>query len=104
LESIPPLFRLLYDFVPGFDKFRSVSKFIFRRRSFLVSSQRLALDRLLRQKKWKTTFVVAAFLLAASLSIISWWTSQTNSWRALMDAVHAMGESHLPSEFYATAN
>ena len=99
-----PLFRLLYDFVPGFDKFRSVSKFIFSASLFLSLLAAIGFDRLLKQKKMETTFVVAAFLLAASLSIALWWTSQTNSWRALMDAVHSMGELYLPPEFYATAN
>jgi hypothetical protein len=103
LGAHTPLFRFLYDFVPGFNKFRSVSKFIFSASLFLILLAATGLDRLLRQRKVEPKFILAAFLLAASLGIAGLWTTGTGSWRSLMDAVHALGESYLLPEFYASS-
>jgi hypothetical protein len=103
LGAHTPLFRFLYDFVPGFDKFRSVSKFIFSASLFLILLAAAGLDRLLRQRKMEPKFILGSFLLAASLGIAGLWTTETGSWRSLMDAVHGLGESYLLPEFYATS-
>ena len=103
LGAHTPLYRFLYDFVPGFNKFRSVSKFIFSASLFLILLAATGLDRLLRQRKMEPKFIVGAVLLAAFLGIAGLWTAETSSWRSLMDAVHALGESYLLPEFYASS-
>jgi hypothetical protein len=46
-----PMFNLLYQFAPGFDRFRGWSKFIFEANLFLIMAMATGLDLLLRQKK-----------------------------------------------------
>jgi hypothetical protein len=51
LGAHTPLFSLLYKFVPGFDKFRGSSKFIFLSALFLSMLAAIGLDRLLKGNK-----------------------------------------------------
>jgi len=97
-----PLYRPLYDFVPGFNKFRSVSKFIFTASLFLTLLAATGLDRLLRRKSVEPAFVVAAFALAVLLVCAAWWTTTTTSWRLVMDKIHAGEDSGLLPQLYAS--
>jgi hypothetical protein len=97
-----PLYRILYESLPGFDKFRSVSKFIFSASLFLVLLAGLGFDRLLRQKRAELAFIVGAFLLAVLLAYSAYWTTTTNAWRPLMDRIHTAEESFFSPQFYAS--
>src|SRR5207248_1891631 len=97
------LYRFLYAFVPGFNKFRSVSRFVFSASLFLSLLAATGLDRLLRQKKAEPRFVVAVFVLALTLALAGFWAIETKFWRSLMDGVYATGESKIPSQLYATS-
>ena len=98
-----PLYWILYQSLPGFDKFRSVSKFIFSASQFLVLLAGLGFDRLLRQKRAELAFIVGAFLLAALLACSAYWTTTTNAWRPFMDRIHAAEESFFSPQLYASA-
>ena len=97
------LYRFLYAFVPGFNKFRSVSRFVFSASLFLSLLAATGLDRLLRQKKAEPRFVVAVFVLALTLALAGFWAIETKFWRSLMEGVYATGESKIPSQLYATS-
>jgi hypothetical protein len=96
-----PLYWILYQSLPGFNKFRSVSKFIFSASLFLVLLAGLGLDRLLRQKRAELVFTVGAFLLAALLACSAYWTTTTNAWRPFMDRIHPAEESSFSPQYYA---
>ncbi len=98
-----PLFGFLYAYVPGFDKFRSVSKFIFLASLFLVLLGATGLDRLFKQKKIEPTFVIALFAFASLLGIGGLWAIKTSSWPALMNATQSTGETYLPPQLYLSA-
>ena len=51
LGSHTPLFRLLYDCVPGFNRFRGMSKFAVQASAFIVLLSGIGLDRLVRAAK-----------------------------------------------------
>jgi len=98
-----PLFGFLYVWVPGFDRFRSISKFSFPASLFLALLAATGLDRLFRQKKIETRFIVGVFVAAAALGIGGWWTASTGSWPRLMNVSRASGESYLFPQLYDNA-
>jgi hypothetical protein len=98
-----PLFAILYAHVPGFDRFRSISKFIFPASLFLVLLAATGLDRLFKQGKVEPKFVIGMFAAAAVLGTAGLWTSNTNSWQRLMNRTHATGETYLVPQLYASA-
>ena len=98
-----PLFGFLYAWIPGFDRFRSISKFIFLASLFLVLLAATALDQLFRQRKIETRFIAAVFTGATALGIAGWWAASTAAWPALMNASRATGESYLFPQLYASA-
>jgi len=98
-----PLFGFLYASVPGFDKFRSVSKFVFPASLFLVLLAATGLDRLFKQKKIEPKFVIVVFIFAALLGVGGLWAIKTSFWPALMKAAQASGETYLPPRFYTSA-
>ena len=96
-----PLFSFLYAWMPGFDRFRSISKFSFLASLFLALLAGTGLDRLFRQKKIEPRFIAAVFTGVVALSIAGWWTASTASWPALMNASRATAESYLLPHLYA---
>jgi hypothetical protein len=103
LGAYTPLFSFLYNWVPGFDRFRSISKFGFLASLFLCLLAATGLDRLFRRKKIETSFIDAVFAGVAALSLAGWWTATTTSWRGLMNASRASGQSYLFPQLYASA-
>jgi hypothetical protein len=61
------LFRLLYDWAPGFNRFRGMSKFAVPASAFLILLSGVGLDRLLRAKEVNVRLAAAPLLLAALL-------------------------------------
>src|SRR5438132_3423734 len=103
LGAYTPFFGFLYKWVPGFDRFRSISKFSFLASLFLCLLAATGLQRLLTQKRIETSFIVAVFASVAALSLAGWWTATTGSWRGLMDASRISGQSYLFPQLYVSA-
>ena len=97
-----PLYRVLYSFIPGFNRFRSVSKFIFTASLFLALLAASGLDRLLRRKRVEPRFVVAPLVLAVTLAVGACWTINTGSWRPFIERTHAMGEVDQSARLHTT--
>ena len=111
LGAYTPLFGLLYTWVPGFDRFRSISKFSFLASLFLCLLAASGLDRLFRfakanpsggrQKRVETPFIAAVLAGAAALGLAGWWTASTRFWPGLMNASRASRQSYLFPQLYA---
>ncbi|HEY4284100.1 MAG TPA: YfhO family protein [Chthoniobacterales bacterium] len=99
-----PLFGFFYAWVPGFDRFRSISKFIFLASIFLALLAATGLDQLFREKEIRTGFIAAVLAAAILLGIVGWWTTITTSWPALMNAIRATNESYLFPQLYTNAD
>src|SRR5262249_58933161 len=67
LGSHTPLFRILYDWVPGFAKFRGMSKFTWQAELFLVMLAASGFDRLLRERHADGRFVAGVFVAVGIL-------------------------------------
>jgi hypothetical protein len=99
-----PLFGFLYAFVPGFNRFRSIAKFIFPASLFLVLLAAMGLDRLMKDQKTVSKFVLCALVLAGVLTLGGLWTVRTGSWHGLMGAVEATGEHYLHPPGYGSVS
>ncbi|MBX3413779.1 MAG: hypothetical protein KF708_13895 [Pirellulales bacterium] len=98
-----PLFRVLYDYAPGFNSFRGNAKFLFPAVLFAVALAATGLDTLLRQPRATPYFAGAIFALAVACWIAGgavaasaergsdgWWAEsllslrdQAKQWREL---------------------
>jgi hypothetical protein len=100
LGSHTPLFRLLYDWVPGFAKFRGMSKFTWQAELFLVVLAAAGLDRLLREQRADGRFVVGVFV-AAGVLLAGGLNVYLVDWQAIIQRVLGLGESYLRPDVYA---
>src|SRR5438477_9323924 len=101
LGSYTPLFHFLYAWVPGFDRFRSVSKFIFPGSLFIILLAATGFDQLLRGKTVAKALVAAVFAGAIALGLAAWCVARTTSWPALMNTARVTGESYLFPQLYS---
>jgi len=108
LGAHTPLFRLLYHWLPGFDKFRGSSKFIFLMTIFLIMLAAIGLDQLIRNKyrglKIAVAILAVGILLWCSALWLSYFidASPGNSalWPQILRFISATGESYLNATLY----
>jgi len=102
LGAHTPLFDVLYDFAPGFDKFRSISKFIFQASLFLALLAAMGLDQLLRRRRAEPRAAIAVLAGAGLLFAAAIWVGNTN-WKPVMQSILATKESYLPPAAFENA-
>lgn len=108
LGAHTPLFRFLYEHVPGFKSFRGNSKFIFQTMIFLGLAAGAGLDVILRGPRRLS--VLAGVLLGAGvllIPVVFWIFSQapggaSTFWARLPEAIWQTGETYLPPESVKT--
>ncbi len=105
LGAHTPLFHLLYDWVPGFNKFRGNSKFIFLASLFVALLAGLGFDQLTRGRRVPPYFAVALAIMGFLLLAFGWvagsapsFTAVPGPWQSVMLAVTKTGETYLPPE------
>ncbi|MBI2753708.1 MAG: hypothetical protein HYX46_09390 [Betaproteobacteria bacterium] len=93
LGGYTPLFRVLFEWVPLFDKFRGTGKFIFPTALVLVLFAGYGLDRILRERAVPRRALWAAgtvtVVLCAGAAVV-----RMADWGAVTGAVFATGESY----------
>ncbi|HEY1600749.1 MAG TPA: 6-pyruvoyl-tetrahydropterin synthase-related protein [Pirellulales bacterium] len=106
-----PLFRILYDTVPGFDKFRSVARFDYLAAVFLSMLAGIGLDRLIRQPRQEyrsaaVIIAVAVLLGIASVVVKSAIAGPTPAlwWQNLLKSIVATGQISIAPAVYADAD
>jgi hypothetical protein len=110
IGSHTPLFRLLYDCVPGFNRFRGMSKFAVQASAFIALLSGIGLDRLVRAAKVDRRLAAAPVLLGAALLIAAAWigapansTGPSPGWWQTMRNVGAAQEIVVPADLYDNA-
>jgi hypothetical protein len=112
LGAHTPLFRLLYDCVPGFNRFRGMSKFAVQASAFIALLSGIGLDRLLRAATVDRRLAAAPVLLGAALLIAAAWISApANSngpspgwWQMMRNVAAAQKmETRVPAGLYDNA-
>ena len=102
LGAHTPLFQLLYDSVPGFNKFRGVSKFIFQTSLFLALLAGMGFDRLLKTRRVERAAVFAALGAGVALGIGALIVSDMD-WPSVLRWIQRTGESYLASKSISNA-
>ena len=103
LGAHTPVHRLLYEALPGFDKFRGASKFAFQASLFLCMLAAMGMDRLLRFPESARSLLRGALPAAAILALaglLLQFLLPDETWSTLLAAISATGESYLPKETY----
>jgi hypothetical protein len=107
LGANTPLFKLLYRWAPGFDRFRGSAKFIIEASLFLVMLAGAGLDRLLHnpmRSKWLALGVfvtgIGVGIAARQLHAASVSPEPAHWWSRAIQAVNATQESYLPAASY----
>ena len=112
LGSHTPLFRLLYDCVPGFNRFRGMSKFAVQASAFIALLSGIGLDRLIRAAKVDRRLAAAPMLLGAALLVAATWigapadpNGPSAGWWQMMRDVEAAQrtETSVPAGLYDNA-
>jgi hypothetical protein len=91
LGRYTPIHGLLFDYVPGFNKFRAPSKFLYATSLFMAVLAGLGVDRLIRQPKLASALAPIALVMATglfagvtALSLISQPTESGLLWRFIV--------------------
>jgi hypothetical protein len=106
LGAYTPLFRVLYEYVFGFNKFRGMSKFIFQASLFLIMLSAIGLDRLIRAgpaSRMTCAVILLAGIVIGFAGIAIWHFAKSGSietWQEIMRSVDATGEPTIPSWKY----
>jgi hypothetical protein len=110
LGSYTPLYRVLYSWAPGFNRFRGISKFVFPASLFLLMLSAVGFDRLLRKDPVPRRVTVAAlgtgiaFIALGLLLRFSVSINPMGLWHSAMMACYSPQGSYLPGEYYHDQN
>jgi hypothetical protein len=108
MGSYLPWFGLLHAYLPGFDTFRGVSKFVFQATLFVILLSAMGLDSLLREGLRKRWPILSALGAAAVLSLVvglAIWQSSLSPdglWAQGMRGMFNTGQSYLAEGFFAS--
>ena len=107
LGAHTPLFKILFDWLPGFDKFRGTSKFMFFASLFWILLAGYGLDRLIRQEISLRKFFVIPLSAALILGGVAAWLFNTSTattisplWGSIVQFVANTGESYFPLSLF----
>jgi uncharacterized membrane protein YgdD (TMEM256/DUF423 family) len=108
LGDYTPLFHFLYDYVPGFSSFRSISKFVSLAAVFLAMLSGIGLDRLIRRPchERRLAAIVAGIavllgLAAAAVHSAAAGTVTAAWWQNVVYGAAKSGESFFAREIHA---
>ena len=96
-----PLFAVLYEHVPGFDRFRVAAKFIFPASLFIVLLAATALDRMFEQERVNPKFVIGILIAACVFGVAGLGVAKTDRLPALMNTLAATHETYLLPHLYS---
>jgi len=107
LGAHTPLFRILFDWLPGFNKFRGTSKFMFLASLFWILLAGYGMDRLIRQEIISRKFLVIPLSAALILGGMAAWLFNTAAaitigslWVSITQFVANTGESYFPLSLF----
>lgn len=107
LGGYTPLFKILHAWIPGFDKFRGSSKFIFQASLFITMLAGIGLDHLLRFGPVRRRTILMILALGFFLGAVSAYMSHSaplpnaaSWWKEAMYRIYATQESWVPERYY----
>lgn len=105
LGAHTPVFQFLYNWLPGFNKFRGSSKFIFPACLFLVMLAGIGFDKLIRHNNTDYKFVIGVAVIGISLLTAAYLIfANPHLIGNMMRVLEATKESYLPQTIYSDIN
>ncbi len=107
LGNHTPLFAVLYRFAPGFDHFRSHSKFLIQATPFLAVLTGQGMNQVLQSSRGTrvgAALVMIGVIVIGALGLCLWYYPSSpikNGFEGLMAAIESTGESYLSASRYA---
>ncbi len=99
LGAHTPLFRVLYDWAPGFDRFRSISKFTFHSALFFVMLAAIGFHRIATTRRVEGRFLIGGLAGGALLLSAATFCRTPNSlWQNWINRMQSSHEFYLLSE------
>jgi hypothetical protein len=106
-----PLYYFLYHYLPGFNKFRGSSKFIFQSTLFLAMLAGIGVDVLLKHREVIKKFYIAPLAVGSAILLLVFFINtslstemSSFSWQSLMKAISETNESYLPKQLFMNAS
>jgi hypothetical protein len=99
LGAHTPLFRMLYDHVPGFDKFRGMAKFVFPASLFVAMLAGIGFDVLIRSQRASPRFVFGVLTASGIFLMLSVVVLLVN-WLPILQFTAATGDSYRLADLY----
>ena len=103
-----PLLGLLYRYVPGFNQFRSFSKFTFQAGLFMAILAAAGMDNMLRSARGARAAAAGSLAGALMFGGFGAWLRFARPaggvWSGMVGAIAASGESFLPARNYGSAS
>ena len=91
-----PIFKFLYSCVPGFNKFRGISKFAYLAALFVVLLASLGFDRLLTEQhspRWLMISTLSLAIAAGTFGLFLKSRASETGWQNVLSAVYKTGET-----------
>jgi hypothetical protein len=94
-----PLFHLLFNYVPGFNVFRGMDKFLWLAALLLSMLAGIGMDQLLRQQAVPRWLVVGAAGAGLVLCLLAFWPAHSAGWGRMIKEMHPQGTVTLPDGY-----
>lgn len=108
LGANTPLFKFLYHWAPGFDRFRANAKFVIEASLFLVMLAGAGLDQLLADPTGRKWLALGGLVAGLAVGIAAWQLHAASVpprpaswWSRAIQSVNATQESFLPADSYS---
>jgi len=101
-----PLFKILFYWTPGFNKFRGISKFIFQASLFIIMLAGIGLDYLITNKKINLKIFITLLIVCVVICVValfirySAFNNPQGFWHKITISLFNTQESYLPYETY----
>ncbi len=99
LGRYTPLFAFLFYHVPGFNKFRGFTKFIWLAALFLCMLAAIGWDALLKRSATPRWLIGVSIACAVPLMVLAIWLPHASWWPGALNAVEATGQTELVPHF-----
>ncbi|MGZ4961350.1 MAG: hypothetical protein ACXWC8_02240 [Limisphaerales bacterium] len=96
LGAHTPLFKVLYDYVPGFNRFRGISKFVYFAAIWCAMLAALGFDKLLSARATSRALMLGTLSFAVLIGATALWLRADGSagtWRNVVAAAHNANET-----------
>jgi len=104
LGSYTPLFKVLYILVPGFNKFRAPTRFLFQISLFIIMLSSTGMDSLFRngsvKRKTVILFLIPGIIILILAGVIVYSTGEGGLWMKIMDFINPGLKDFLEPSFY----